>query len=120
MPLRADRLRDAREKKGLTQRDLAHLCGITEFQISRYENEKSDTTATSLELMARHLDVSADYLLGLSDYPHGQFGEDLSPDHSRLLDAYTSGDGPTMLEIVSERLRQISKTTDTEKTTNSP
>jgi transcriptional regulator with XRE-family HTH domain len=110
MPLRADRLRAIREKRGITQRELASLCGINEYQVSRYENDKSDPSTAYLELIARHLDVSADYLIGLSDYPHGQFGETLQPDQSQLLKAYESGDSATIMELVSARLRQLSKT----------
>lgn len=75
MPLRAERLRDAREKKGLTQRELGKICGINFYQISRYETGKSDISGDSLEMIARHLDVSTDYLLGLSVHPQGQLGD---------------------------------------------
>jgi transcriptional regulator with XRE-family HTH domain len=109
MPLRADRLREIREKKGLTQRELAHLCGMNEHQVFRYENGKSDPSATYLGLIAHELGVSTDYLLGLSDYPNGQFGETLQPDQRRLLKAYESGDSATIMELVSARLRQLSK-----------
>jgi transcriptional regulator with XRE-family HTH domain len=104
----------------LTQRELAQLCGIGENQINKYENGGGDPSLANLKVIARELGVSADFLLGLSDHPLGQLVEELKPDARQLLDAYTSGDGPTMLEIVSERLRQMSKTPDTEKTTNSP
>jgi transcriptional regulator with XRE-family HTH domain len=114
MPLHAERLREMREKKGLTQRELAHLCGMNEHQVFRYENGKSDPSATNLGLIARELGVSADYLLGLSDYPNGQFGESLQPDQSQLLKAYVSGDTVTIMELVSARLRQLSKNTSNE------
>lgn len=109
MPLRADRLRDSRERKGIKQRELSQLCGVTEFQISRYENGKSEPGASVLELIARSLDVSTDYLLGLSDQPTGQFGEGLFPDQQKLLEAYEAGDGPGMLELVTARLRQVAE-----------
>jgi transcriptional regulator with XRE-family HTH domain len=112
MPLRPNRLREIREARGLTQRELANLCEINEYQVSRYENGKSDPSTTYLELMARHLDVSADYLIGLSDYPHGQFGEVLLPDQSQLLKAYEVGDSATIMELVSARLRSLAKETD--------
>ena len=109
MPFRVDRLRESRDKKGLTQRELARLCGMNEVQISRYEHGKIAPSLSYLELMAHHLEVSSDYLLGLSDYPHGQFGEGLQADQSQLLKAYESGDSATIMELVSARLRQLTK-----------
>lgn len=106
MPLRGDRLRQTREKRGLTQRELAQLCGINDHQIFRYENGKADPMAASLEQVARHLQVSTDYLLGLSDSEQGQFVEELTPDQRKLLEAYAAGDSVAILEIVTERLRQ--------------
>jgi transcriptional regulator with XRE-family HTH domain len=114
MPLRSDRLRETREARGLTQRDLATLSGINEYQISRYENGKSDPSTAFLELIARHLDVSADFLIGLSDYPHGQFGETLEPEQSQLLKAFETGDSATIMELVSARLRQLTQQASSE------
>ena len=109
MLLRSDRLRAAREARNLTQDELATLSGINKYQLSRYENGKSDPSSTFLALIAENLRVSADYLLGLSDYPHGQFGEGLQDDQSQLLKAYESGDSATIMELVSARLRQLTK-----------
>lgn len=107
MPLRGDRVRDSRERKGFTQRDLARLCDVTEFQISRYENGKSNINGLTLEAMAKHLDVSTDYLLGLADEPNGKFGEGMFPDQVKLLQAYETGDSATIMELVSARMRQL-------------
>lgn len=109
MPFRPDRLREVRERKKLTQRDLARLCGVTEFQISRYETGKSDTSADTLELLARYLEVSADYLLGLADFPNGQFSDKLFPEQVQLLEAYETGDSATIMELAAARMRQLEK-----------
>lgn len=70
----ANRLRKARKHKGLSQQRLANACGAppnipipSREAISQWE---SATTRPSFEYIARlatALDVSADYLLGLSD-----------------------------------------------------
>src|SRR5437016_13362727 len=87
MAFRGERLKEAREKKQLRQRDLAHLSGINEIQLSRYENDKSEPSATSLEALARNLDISADYLLGLADDPHKRYGEkELTADQRAVLE----------------------------------
>jgi len=109
MPIRPDRLREMRESRGLKQSALVDLCEINMYQISRYENGKSDPLADYLELMVRHLNVSADYLIGLSDFPHATFGEPLTSEQSQLLHAYEYGDMATVLEMVSARMRQTAK-----------
>jgi transcriptional regulator with XRE-family HTH domain len=67
--LRTDRLKALREKRGWSQRELARLCGLGEAQIGKYESGQTDPTVTSLKTIADKLDVSADYLLGISDDP---------------------------------------------------
>lgn len=107
MVLRGDRLREERERRGLKQSELADLCGVTMFQISRYETGKSEPGSTVLHAIARHLNVSADYLLGLTDYPNGYHGETLSGDHGRLIEAYEVGDSEAVMELVLARVRQL-------------
>lgn len=106
MVLRADRLRAAREQRGLKQRELSEMCGMGETQINKYENGAGDPSATNLHAIATVLGVSTDYLLGLSDQPHEQSHLSLSPAEQRLLDAYATGDVATLLEMVLEHVRQ--------------
>lgn len=68
--MRGDRLREARQ---LTQRELAARCGLGEKQIWRYENNESDPTGDYVARIARELEVSADYLLGLAEKPTDHF-----------------------------------------------
>jgi transcriptional regulator with XRE-family HTH domain len=59
------RLTDTRQKRGLTQVQLAELIGSTQRAISRYETVADfPPTAVVLEL-AKALDISADELLGI-------------------------------------------------------
>ena len=71
MRLRGDRLREAREKRGLTQNDLAKLCKIGNVQLSRYETGKMDPQVDTLVEIAVQLRVSVDYLVGLTQEPQG-------------------------------------------------
>lgn len=107
MALRPDRLRAAREKRGLTQRDLSDLVGLGVNQISRYEKGQNDPSAVILALLCQRLDVSADYLLGLSDIPQGYATVDLSNDQRRLLDAYLAGDTTTAIKLIVDRVREL-------------
>lgn len=112
MPLRGDRLRESRDKIGLTQRQFAKLIDVTEYQISRYETGKSEATTTKLEAMARHLGVSADYLLGLTDSPQGHYDDQLSEERQKVLEAYESGDSLTLLGMFHKRLEMLARYAD--------
>ncbi len=87
--LRGDRLREEREKLGITQRDLARACGLAENMVYRYENGLNDITGDSLKILAEQLRVSSDYLLGLSSNARGQLGDStLAEDERDILDLY--------------------------------
>lgn len=73
--MRGDRLREIRELRQYSQRELALRCGLGEKQIFRYENNQNDPSSDHVAKLARELEVTADYLLGLVDDPQGQFKE---------------------------------------------
>jgi len=87
------RLKAARESRGLSQRELAQLCGFGEKQIWRYESGGSDPSSEHLTIIAKVLEVSTDYLLGLVDEPHRVFVSDekLTPVERKLIDAVRRG-----------------------------
>ena len=63
-----DRVHFTRRKRGLTQRELADRMGMTNVTISRIEkNAVTDIRPDTLIELAKALDVSTDYLLGLKD-----------------------------------------------------
>ena len=66
-----DRLAAARKKKGLTQIELAAALGsrYNQQMISHVERGRSTLRVDGLINVARELNVSADYLLGLTDDP---------------------------------------------------
>ena len=61
------RLKKSITESGLTQRMLATLIGTTEQSVSRWANGNRTPNADMLYRMCKALDVSADYLLGLSE-----------------------------------------------------
>lgn len=61
------RIRNLREDNDLKQVDLAKLLQISQAQYSRIENGENDITLDSLIRLARFYDVSADYLLELTN-----------------------------------------------------
>lgn len=58
-------LREAREAKGLKQKDLAKILGISQQHYSLYESGKNELRQEQIRKLCLCLDVSADYLLGL-------------------------------------------------------
>ena len=64
-----ERILNLRKEKGLTQAALADKMGISVTQLSRIEGGKTATLRSDmLILLSKSLDVSSDYLLGLSPF----------------------------------------------------
>lgn len=62
------RLRQVRRAKDLTQEQLARLSGVNAITISRLESgDAGKAYARTLRDLAKALEVSADYLLGLKE-----------------------------------------------------
>ncbi len=62
------RLRELREEKGFTQKELAKELNIHSVTYLHYEKEQREPPLTLLAKIAKFYDVSVDYLLGLTDY----------------------------------------------------
>ncbi|RDY26712.1 XRE family transcriptional regulator [Romboutsia weinsteinii] len=61
------RISKARRMLNLNQKELSQRANITEASLSRYENGLRDPKAAVLIKLAEALDVSTDYLLGITD-----------------------------------------------------
>ena len=61
------RISKARRHMNITQKELATKANITEGSLSRYENDIREPKAAALTQLAEALNVSTDYLLGLTD-----------------------------------------------------
>lgn len=88
----AQRLTTTRELRGITQGDLANRVGISENQIWRYENADVQPKAEVIARLARELDVSTDYLLGLNEFPSQYIEGPLSPAEYEAIAAWRRGD----------------------------
>ncbi len=103
--LRVDRLRELREQHGWSQRELARLCGFGEAQVRKYESGQTDPSATYLKLIANRLNVSTDYLLGITDNPHVQMsGGDLSEDELAMVDVFRRDGWTGVIRLAADRL----------------
>ncbi len=61
------RLRELREEKGLTQKELAQKLNLHSVTYLHYEKDQREPPLAVLADIAQFFDVSTDYLLGLSD-----------------------------------------------------
>lgn len=98
--MRPDRLRSLREEKGYTQEEFSELLGTTRLQIWRWENEKSIPDAEEIVRLARILNVTADYLLGISNDLPGLIESDLTIKERSVVAAMRRGN-------ISEAIRVI-------------
>lgn len=62
------RLKELREERSLTQRQLADELGINSVTYLHYEKSQREPPIALLVEVAKYFDVSVDYLLGLKDY----------------------------------------------------
>ena len=61
-----ERLKKARERKGLSQKQVMALINLSDKSLSRYETNSSAPDPDTIQELIRLYDVSADYILGLS------------------------------------------------------
>lgn len=66
-----ENLKEARLKKGSSQKDVAENIGVAKSTYSLYESGNREPNVETIKKIADYLDVSADLLLGLSEErPH--------------------------------------------------
>lgn len=62
-----ERLKELRTEKGLSQKALASKLGCNQSMISFWENGVNEPTESAIRKAALFFEVSADYLIGLTD-----------------------------------------------------
>lgn len=65
-----NRIKQLREKRGISQVRLSIELGVSQETVSAYENGKHYPSVQSLIKLSEIFGVSCDYILGLSDNPH--------------------------------------------------
>ena len=63
------RIRELREDRDLSQAAIAEILKTTQQQYSKIETGKSDISGEKLRLLAKFYNISADYILELTDDP---------------------------------------------------
>lgn len=69
-----NRIRQLREKRGLTQETLAIELEITQQQLSKYEKDIESVKVETLKKTAAYFNVTTDYLLEISDIKRDMVG----------------------------------------------
>ena len=62
------RLKELREERNLTQKQLADILGINSVTYLHYEKDQREPPLSLLADFAVYFDVSVDYLLGIKEY----------------------------------------------------
>lgn len=68
MKIFAERLKELRKEKGISQAALAKGLQVSYAVVCYWETDRSEPTAPNLVKIAEFFDVSVDYLLGRADY----------------------------------------------------
>ena len=61
------RIRDLREDKDFSQKEIAEVLSVSQTTYSRYENGVLDIPSVSLIKLAKFYETSIDYLVSLTD-----------------------------------------------------
>ena len=106
-----ERLRQLRQEKQLTQKQLAEALHLSSNSICEYEKGRAEPTLETLKKMSSYLDCSVDYLIGNSD-DVGRMLEraDSSAQKNRLLFAFDKLASPyrNFLLDTADRLQELS------------
>src|SRR4051812_7697249 len=104
MPFLGERLKEAREKKGITQRELGVLTDLDETQVSRYETGRLTPSVKHLGALAKALDISTDYLLELTADPRPRQGDsEFNTDEIRVIETLRRDGWPGVIRMGAER-----------------
>lgn len=102
--MRNDRLKNYRVKRNYTQESLAFELETDKRQITRWENGESDPSAGKLADLSRVLNVSVDYLLGITDNPIPNVQlNNMTEVEIEVVSAMRRGDDKEAMKIIANR-----------------
>jgi transcriptional regulator with XRE-family HTH domain len=104
MPLRTERLKQLRQKRGFTQDELADRAGVHLRAIQRYEAGETEPSLDVALRLARALETTTDYLGGETDDPVNRIDDDsLSTLERLVLSLLRRGEALEAIRIISEQ-----------------
>lgn len=96
-----ERIRQTRLTRGLTQEQLAERSSLGTRQIWRYENGQTTPDGDIVAKIAVALQVSSDFLLGLTDEMKFSILEsDLSPKEHAIIEAVRRGENYEAIKVI--------------------
>lgn len=104
-----ERLRSAREYRGLTQGELATRSGLQPSAVSHFETSTRKPSFDNLHLLAETLDVTIDYLLGRVDEFKALAGSDRLHRHYQALDASDRKTADDLITMMAMRAKNKGK-----------
>lgn len=106
----ADRLKNVRKQKKLSQEALAKLINTTKGTISNYENKHSTPSNDMLIKLASALDVSISYLLGETNNAILLDKEtELSIIQKKIIEKILSMNDPNEQEFIYQMIERVTK-----------
>lgn len=96
------RIRESMKTRHITQEELAQELGVKQYSVSRMLSGAPFPTLEQLVLIARVLDVSLYYLIGVQEESY----RELEPETRKIADAYQSAN-PVAQEIIKRILNLV-------------
>ena len=95
-------IKEARERKGYTQVELAKLLNIAGSTLAGYESGDHDPKSITLSKIAQLCDVSVDYLLGREESEYSKKALELAYAYDNCISEY----GKAIIDCVLEQERR--------------
>lgn len=101
-----------RREYSMSQLDLAHMLGVSQQTVSKYENGIREPDNATLKKLAEIFNCSADYLLGITDIkePTDKITSSLSED-KELLEFWNDLKEREELKLLFKQTRELDKKT---------
>ena len=93
------RIRELRIRAKEKHRELGEAVGLTQFQIGSYETGVANPRIESIVEIAKHYNVTTDYLFGLSDDDGSRYAD--LPDGDSIKRAYEDAEPATKMAVAT-------------------
>lgn len=106
------KLRELRQKKGLSQQILADAVGVSQQSINKYENHNVEPDIRTLIALADFFETSVDYLIGHTEINHrieATAPYDLNKDEAVLLEKWrqlSKGEKESLLSVMDNYMKR--------------
>lgn len=108
-----DRIASLRTAHGLSFQQLGRICKVTRQSISKWESGESQPSPSAIYTLAKLFNVSADYLLGLSNSPQPNVSIEVELDAKEAIKAvakkFKEEDFMYIFDAFLDRLEKVKK-----------